>query len=61
MTPPKDEKNSFGKTVCIAIGAVVGIAILKGLGIGGAIGGGLGALIGAVVGGFAYSLFFERQ
>ena len=61
MTAPKDEKTSFGKTVCIAIGAVIGIAILKALGIGGAIGGGLGALLGAVVGGFVYSLLFERK
>jgi len=50
----KGEGNSFGKVACMAIGAVAGIAILKGLGVGGAIVGGLGALVGACVGELVY-------
>jgi uncharacterized protein YqgC (DUF456 family) len=54
MEEQRVEGNSFGKIACIAIGAVIGIAILKGLGVGGAIGGGLGAFLGACVGELVY-------
>lgn len=57
MNKTKEQKaddNSFPKIACIAIGAVIGLAVFKGLGIGGAIGGGLGGFLGACVGELVY-------
>jgi len=54
MNERKPAGNSFPKIAFLAIGAVIGIAIFKGLGIGGAVGGGLGAFLGACVGEFIY-------
>lgn len=61
MEKQKVQGNSFGKIVCIAVGAVIGIAILKALGVGGAIGGGLGAFLGACVGEFVYRTGFKNR
>lgn len=61
MEEQKDNGNSFGKIVCLAIGAVIGIAILNGIGIGGGIGGGLGALLGACAGELIYKTLLQRK
>jgi hypothetical protein len=47
------DKTSFGEMALM----VIGIALLKAFGIGGAIGGGLGALLGAGAGSLVYKFF----
>lgn len=61
MAGNEDKGMPFGEIACMAIGAVIGIAILKSLRIGGAVGGGLGGLLGALVGSFVYSSLFKQR
>jgi hypothetical protein len=61
MKERKANGNSFPKIACLVIGAVIGIAIFKGLGIGGAIGGGLGGFLGACVGEFVYKSAWKAK
>ena len=61
MADQPSKKEPFGLTLCIAIAAVLCIAIFRSIGVGGVIGGALGVLVGGFIGLALYKLLSRNK